>query len=181
MLAKKIKVSALISVVLTMIFSLIQQYRPSAIVLSVAITWGTISYHFLMRLVVGYVIDGIFHNRINYNLKWFREKGFEKPLYKVLRVKKWKSKMPSFAPEMMDIKVHTWEEIAGAMCQAEVIHLIIVILCFVPIFATLVWGAFWVFFMTSVLAACVDGMLVIMQRYNRPRVIRMIEREKKVH
>ena len=98
-------------------------------------------------------------------------------MYEVLRVKKWKDKMPTFAPEMLDLKIHTWEEIAGAMCQSEVVHSIIVVLCFVPILATLIWGTFWVFFITSVLAAGVESMFVIMQRYNRPRVIRMIERK----
>lgn len=36
--------------------------------------------------------------------------------------------MPTFAPEMLDLKIHTWEEIAGAMCQSEVVHSIIVVL-----------------------------------------------------
>lgn len=86
--------------------------------------------------------------------------------------------MPTFAPEMLNLNIHTWEEIAGAMCQSEVVHSIIVVLCFVPILASLIWGKFWVFFITSVLSACVESLFVIMQRYNRPRVIRMIEKEK---
>lgn len=178
MFAKIIKISALFLVLLTVIFTIIYQYNPNTVVLSIAITFGTISYHFLMRLAVGYTINGMFHNRFNYNKKWFREKRFEKHLYEVLKVKKWKDKMPTFAPEMLDLKVHTWEEIAGAMCQSEVVHSIIVVLCFVPVLATLIWGTFWVFFITSVLAAGVESMFVIMQRYNRPRVIRMIERKK---
>lgn len=179
MFAKTIKISALVLVVLTIIFALIYQCNPNTVVLSIAITFGTISYHFLMRLAVGYVVNGIFHNRFNCNKKWFREKKFEKRLYEVLKVKKWKDKMPTFAPEMLDLKIHTWEEIAGAMCQSEVVHSIIVILCFLPIFACLKWGDFWVFFITSVISACVESMFVIMQRYNRPRVIRMIEKERK--
>ena len=38
----------------------------------------------------GYVVSGFFHNRFNYNRKWFQEKKFEKHLYELLRVKKWK-------------------------------------------------------------------------------------------
>ncbi len=87
-------------------------------------------------------------------------------------------KMPTFAPEMLDLKTHTWEEIAGATCQSEVVHLTIVVLSFVPIFASLLYGAFWVFFITSVLSAGVEMMFVIMQRYNRPRIIKMIQKEK---
>lgn len=177
MFAKTIKISAIILVLLTVIFVVIYQYIPNTVILSIAITLGTISYHFLMRLAVGYVINGRYHNKFDYNRKWFQEKGFEKRLYEVLKVKKWKDKMPTFAPEMLNLNVHTWEEIAGAMCQSEVVHSIIVALCFVPIFASLIWGVFWVFFITSILSATVEMMFVIMQRYNRPRVIRMIEKE----
>ena len=179
MFAKIIKISAWILVMLTILFSIIYQFNSNTVILSIAITFGTISYHFFMRLAVGYAINGIFHNRFNYNKKWFLEKKFEKRLYEVLKVKKWKDKMPTFAPEMLDFKVHTWEEIAGAMCQSEVVHSIIAVLCFVPILATLVWGTFWVFFITSVLSACVESMFVIMQRYNRPRVKKMIEKQKR--
>ena len=179
MFAKTIKISTIILVVLTVFFTLIHQCSPNIVILSIAITFGTISYHFLMRLAVGYVVNGIFHNRFNYKRKWFQEKKFEKRVYEVLRVKKWKDKMPTFAPEMLDLKVHTWEEIAGALCQSEVVHSIIVVLCFVPILATLIWGTFWVFFITSILSAVVESLFVIMQRYNRPRVIRMIEKERK--
>lgn len=178
MFAKIIKVSAVVLVMLTIIFTLIYQCNPNTVILSIAITFGTISYHFLMRLVVGCVINGLYHNEFDYKKKWFREKRFEKRLYEVLKVKKWKDKMPTFAPEMLDLKVHTGEEIAGAMCQSEVVHSIIVVLCFLPILATLIWGTFWVFFITSVLSAGVESMFIIMQRYNRPRVIRMIEKKK---
>lgn len=179
MFAKIIKVSAVVLVMLTIIFTLIYQCNPNTVILSIAITFGTISYHFLMRLAVGCVINGLYHNEFDYKKKWFREKRFEKRLYEVLKVKKWKDKMPTFAPEMLDLKVHTGEEIAGAMCQSEVVHSIIVVLCFLPILATLIWGTFWVFFITSVLSAGVESMFIIMQRYNRPRVIRMMEKERK--
>ena len=177
MFAKIIKISALILVILTILFTIIYQYSSNTVIMSMAITFGTISYHFVMRLAVGYIINGIFHNNFDYNKKWFQEKKFEKHLYKVLKVKKWKDKMPTFAPDMLDLKTHTLEEIAGAMCQSEVVHSVIALLCFVPIFAALIWGTFWVFFITSVLSACVEIMFVIMQRYNRPRIIKIIKRK----
>lgn len=84
MFAKMIKISTIVLVVLTVIFILIYQCNPNVVILSMAITFGTISYHFLMRLIVGYIVNGIFHNRFNYNRKWFQEKKFEKRLYEVL-------------------------------------------------------------------------------------------------
>ena len=90
MFAITIKFSSVVLVILTIIFTLIYQCKPNTVILSMAITFGTISYHFLMRLAVGYVVNGIFHNRFNYKRKWFQEKKFEKHLYELLRVKKWK-------------------------------------------------------------------------------------------
>lgn len=174
MFAKTIKILAAVFTGLTVCAALLYQYCPVSWILSVAITFGTFAYHFLMRLLVGGVVDGIFHNQFDPNAGWFREKTFEKRLYQVLRVKKWKSKIPSFAPELMDNKVHTWEEIAGAMCQSEVVHTIIAVLSFLPIMATAVWGSFWVFFITSLLAAGIECMLVILQRYNRPRIMKIL-------
>lgn len=179
MFARIIKVLSAIFLILTIVFAVINQYVHNDVLLSIAITFGVTSYHFIMRLAVGYIINGIFHNKFNYNNNWFLEKKFEKKLYKLLKVKKWKDKMPTFAPEMLSLELHTWEEIAGAMCQSEIVHLIIAILSFVPILATFILESFWVFFITSVLSACVDLMFVIMQRYNRPRIVRMINRRKR--
>lgn len=53
MVANSIKISALVFVVLTIIFTLINLSFPNTALLSLAITFGTISYHFLMRLAVG--------------------------------------------------------------------------------------------------------------------------------
>lgn len=178
MFAKKIKLFTLLFVILTFVSAWAYWWSRKGVLLSAAITFGTFSYHFLMRLAVGFVIDSIFHNRIDYNFGWFREKKFEKPLYEMLGVKKWKGKMPTFEPEIWDPRKHTWTEIAGAMCQSEIVHLIIMVLSFVPIAMAGVWGAFGVFFITSVLAAGTDGLFVIMQRYNRPRVVKVIERQK---
>lgn len=176
MFAKGIKLLAALFLVLTIVFAILYRHILSATMLSLAITFGTTAYHFWMRLAVGYAVNRIYHNRVDYNKRWFQEKPFEKRLYKWLKVKKWKDKMPSFTPETWNPRIHTWEEIAAAMCRSEVGHSIIVILSFVPIAATFIWGAFWVFFITSVLSAGVDSMFVIMQRYNRPRVLRMLKR-----
>ena len=55
-------------------------------------------------------------------------------MYKKLHVKKWKSKMPTYEPANFDLRIHTPEEIAGAMCQAELSHEVIVIFSFLPLF-----------------------------------------------
>ena len=84
--------------------------------------------------------------------------------------------MPTFEPDCFDRTIHTWEEIAQAMCQAELVHEIIIVLSFLPVFAAIPFGALFAFVITSVLAACFDALFVIMQRYNRPRIVRLISK-----
>ena len=69
MFAKMIKIFAIVLVMLTIIFTLIYQSNSNTVILSIAITFGTISFHFLKRLAVGYVFNGILHNKFNYNRK----------------------------------------------------------------------------------------------------------------
>lgn len=143
---------------------------------TLTITFGVTCYHFAMRLLVGGIIVRIFHNRMNYNNKWFSQRSFEPALYKKLKVKQWKDKMPTYSPSTFSIKEHSWEEIAQASCQAEIVHEVIVVLCFLPILLVLVLDSVWVFLITSTLSALADTPFIIMQRYNRPRIVKMIQK-----
>ena len=88
--------------------------------------------------------------------------------------------MPTYDASLFDPRVHTWEEIAQAMCQAELVHETIAVLGFVPILAGRWFGATVVFVVTSVIAAIVELGFVVMQRYNRQRVIMMLRRAGKL-
>lgn len=144
--------------------------------LSLLITFGTIFYHFAMRLAVGYAINGIFHNRFDYNRAYFRPRPFEKRLYARLGVRKWMGRMPTYSPDTFSTALHSWEEIAGATCQAEVVHTLIALLSLLPI-ALIPWlGTPGVFIITSVLSAAFDLLFVCIQRYNRPMLLRQIAR-----
>ena len=48
---------------------------------------------------------------------------------------------------------------------------------FLPLAAAIPLGAFWVFFITSLGGALFDLSLVILQRYNRPRILRLAQRQ----
>ena len=85
--------------------------------------------------------------------------------------------MPTYDGALFDPRVHTWEEIAQAMCQAELVHETIAVLSFVPIAAGSRFGAYPVFIATSVLAAGYDLLFVAVQRYNRRRVMALLERK----
>lgn len=175
-MAKKMKQITIISFVLFGVFAVI--YLQTGKCISGMITFATIAYHFAMRLLVGEIFDRCMHNRADYTKKWYQLKEWENRLYKTIKVKKWKAKMPTYQPDLFSPKKHTWDEVAQAMCQAELVHETIIIFSFLPIAASIFLGSFWVFFITSVMAAGLDTSFVIMQRYNRPRVVKIALKER---
>ena len=98
-------------------------------------------------------------------------------VYEKLKIKNWKRRMPTYDRTLFDPQVHTWEEIAQAMCQAELIHETTVLLSFLPIAEGIWFGAYPVFIVTSVLAAGCDMLFVMMQRYNRRRIMKLMTRK----
>ena len=176
-MAKTIKIISLLLLTAFIALVVLYQFVKHDAVLSITITIGVFAYHFIMRLIVGLGINAIFKNKIDYKKWWFREKAFENKLYSFLKVKKWKKYMPTFAPQSFDVKKHSLEEIAQATCQAEIVHEIIIPLSFLPILLYIPYGTLAVFICTSVAAAAFDSIFVIMQRFNRPRLIKLIERK----
>ena len=157
---------------LTLLFALLSE---NSLCLTLAITFSTTFYHFAMRLAVGYL--GLLLPRGLEDTSWFREHPWEKGLYRRLGVRQWKNRMPTFRPERFDLGRHTLPEIIRTTCIAEITHEIIIPLSFLPLLAIPKFGAAPVFVITSVLAALFDGVFVIMQRYNRPRLRRLAQRE----
>ena len=133
---------AVVSAVLYHVF-----YAPW--LLTAAITLGTISYHLVMRLLVGGIVTITMNNHL-----------------------------PTYAPESFSPEKHTFDEIAQAMCQSEIVHEINMVLSFPPLLASLWFGSFAVFCITSIAAACFDLLFVIVQRYNRPRIVKIAEKQR---
>lgn len=178
-MAKKMKLTALCSVLATLVLTVLYQYVKSGLLYSLAITAGTLAYHFVMRLIVGAVVDAVMHNRADYRKLWYQLRPFEERLYNKLGVKHWKSKLPTYDPSLFSVKERSFDEIAQATCQAEIVHEVIALFSLLPIFAAIWFGSFWVFLLTSIAAACVDLTFAILQRYNRPRLVKMAERMRK--
>ena len=176
-MAKTMKLTAAISLILTALCCLMYRLTDSKILLAVAITLGTIAYHFNIRLLVGGLFDAIMKNKADHTKKWFRVSEAEMRLYERLKVKKWKGKMPTYDIDAFDTSKHSWDEIVQSMCQSELVHETNVILSFLPVAASVWFGSFWVFLITSLLSAVFDLMFVFMQRFNRSRILRMKARK----
>lgn len=155
------------------------QIKRKRSLLIFTLTCGTITYHYWMRFFTGALFDTFMGNRADYNKKWYRVSHWESEIYRVLQVHKWKRWMPSFDSDSFDPTKHTWSEIAQAMCQSELVHETIMVLSFVPVIASVKFGGRRVFIKTSMIAAGIDFVFVIMQRYNRPRIIAIIDRLEK--
>ena len=146
------------------------------------IIFAIAAYHLFVHLAIGHIVNFILKNDVDYNKKWFLEKPFEDKLYKKLKVRNWKDKIPTFYPDTFSLQNNAPDKILKVMCQSEVVHAIIVILSFVPIlyafYINLPYK--WLFIVSSLMSATFDTCLVIMQRYNRPRIRRMLERKKQI-
>ena len=175
------KLMIVISAVSTALFGVllaVHLVTENPVMLAPCITFGVCAYHFVMRLVVGYSVHAIFRNRMNVNRRWFRHLRFEAGLYARLGVGKWKRHVPTYAPDTFSPREHSWEELAQATCQAEVVHEVIMVLSFVPLALIPRFGEAAVFILTSVMAALVDLTFVILQRYNRPRILALANKRK---
>ena len=174
---KVMKVTAATMALATVILAAVYRFFPNDWVLSAAITTGTSFYHFAMRLIVGAIVPRCVHDPMK--RLWFRQKSFEPRLYALLRVRQWKDHMPTYDPASFSLQSNTMEQIVHNSCVSEAVHEVIVLLSFIPLLCTFLWGAFPVFLITSVLSAAFDSCFVMMQRYNRPRLLHILEKRKR--
>lgn len=152
------------------------EYTQSSIVLWTGITAFTIMYHFWVRIIMGNV-SKLLKKYVSYNQWWFKEKSFEKNLYKFLKVKNWKGKVLTYNPETFDLKNNSLEDIANTMVKSELDHWINEIISLTTLLFAIPWGAFWIFFVTALAAMIFDSQFIIVQRYNRPRVLKVLNRK----
>lgn len=145
-------------------------------ILWIGIIAFTIMYHFWVRIIMGNV-SKLFKKHINYRQWWFKEKGFEKGLYKLLRVKEWKGKALTYNPESFSLKEHSLEEIANTMVKSEVDHWINEAISLSTLLFIIPWGRTWAFIISAIAAMIFDSQFIIIQRYNRPRILRVLEKE----
>lgn len=177
-MAKKMIPAAVLSLAGTAVFIVLYMKTAGGLLLSLAITFGTASYHIIMRLLVGLSFQAVMQNRAEPGRQWYRVGKREMAVYETLKIKRWKRKIPTFDNARFNPQLHSWDEIAQAMCQAELVHETIMILSFLPIAEGIWFGMYPVFIITSVLAAGYDLMFVMTQRYNRQRIFSLLARKR---
>ena len=146
------------------------------VVLWTGITAFTIMHHFWVRIIMGNFTK-LFKKHINYKQWLFKERKFEKNLYKKLNVKEWKGNALTYNPETFSLKKHSLKDIANTMAKSEVDHWINEAISISTIFFSLIWGQFWIFFISAIFAMLFDSQFIIIQRYNRPRIVKLMEKK----
>ena len=130
-------------------------------ILWIGIIAFTIMYHFGVRIIMGNV-SKIFKKHINYRQWWFKE---------------WKEKALTYNPESFSLKKHSLEEIANTMVKSEVDHWINEVISLSTLLFIIPWGKMWAFIISAICAMIFDSQFIIIQRYNRPRIVKIIKRE----
>ena len=167
---KQIKIIAIALFVITILFCLLYACTSKSVFLTLSITVGTTAYHFLMRLFIGFLLGNV----LPIPKRWIKVSKAERKLYSLMKVKRWKSKLPTASPSSFDIRKKEAKKIYEASLRAEIEHEIIIILSFAPLFLCAFFGSANVFLLTSIFSTICDIPFVIIQRYNRPRYLKMI-------
>ena len=102
--------------------------------LSLGITCLTVFYHLAVRLLAAWLLTRwLLPAEPDPNGPWFRVGPREQARYARWQVKRWKRRLPTYAPEDFSPRTHTWDEIVRATCRAEVVHAVNIPLSFVPL------------------------------------------------
>ena len=150
----------------------------SLIVFWIGMVTFTIMYHFWVRIIMGNVLK-LFKKHITYKQYFFREKKFEKKFYDFIKVKSWKDKVLTYAPQEFDLKANSLETVANNMAKAELDHWINSLISISTIFFGYISNVFWPFIVSAIFAMAFETQFIVLQRYNRPRVVKIIEKEGK--
>lgn len=170
------KTTALCTGLITGFLVLLYRFCSADWLYPAAITFGTTFYHFAMRLLVGALVP-LFTKNARADRGWFRQRCWEARLYAGLKVKNWKGGIPTYDPGQFDLTVLPLSQVVRNMCSAEVVHEVIMLLSFVPLLFAIPFGEFSIFFITSILAALFDSIFVMAQRFNRPRLVKLMKKK----
>ncbi len=135
------------------LFACLYQAFPWSPLLTTAITLGVAGCHLEIRLLVGMLFTWAAPAH-DYTKKRYR--------------------LPTYAPNSFSPKLHSWAEIAQAACRSELVHLTNCLLSFLPVIAALWFHSLPVFLITSILAGAFDLVFIMIQRYNRDRIVKII-------
>ena len=125
-------------------------------------------------------------NKFDYNSRFFSQRWWEKnmKIYKLLKVAKWKDKLPDVSvifnklpvKKLGTLTVDTVKTLIKETCVAEFAHVLLIILA-IPTIHFLDGADGYIFFFIYGIIGNLP--FIIIQRYNRPRLIKLLEKMEK--
>lgn len=158
------------------VFALLYRRHGWSWALTASITGGTVAYHMAVHFLAPVVLALACRRQYRADGWWFRPKAWEAPLYRFLRVKRWKKLVPTYDPREFSLKERSVDEVINNMCHSEAVHELCAALAFPSLLFAVPFGAFPVFLLTALLAAGIDLAFAAIQRCNRPRLMRLRDR-----
>lgn len=173
------ELTALSSIILMTVFFVLNYYFNMEVLYIIAIIFLIIGFQFGARVIVGNVVPR-FKHKINVKSKWFKTKSFEEHFFKKLNVKKWKNKAPVYDPEEFDFEKNTKEQLIINMCNAEIVHEVNILSGYISLIFAIFLGYVWLFLIGAILGTGMDLIFVTIQRFNRPRIVKYLNRKNNV-
>lgn len=121
----------------------------------------------------------------NPNNSFFRERLYEQRLYRKIRISRWKDRLPqynvNFNKKYLPEKLTSdfIEQFIMETCRAELVHIAICIFSFSSIILVyLQIEPLYVFVIVEIIIFVAQIPFILIQRYNRPRLIKYLKRLK---
>lgn len=176
----KLAFAMLLSVVLTVLAVCIYIWTEYEWLYYLSFIMFSVVAHFAVMHIFAAVVYMTFKKRFRYDSFWFRPKKFESGLYDFLRVKQWKKHLATWDRDDYSLTVNDIETVIMNLCHSEIVHEVMIVAGYLPVtLGFVIQDCFVIFLATSFLFGCVHGAFAVAQRYNRPRFIRIYERQKK--
>lgn len=137
-----------------------------------------LSYHVTVRLVIEMACEAAMKNGVDPSAEWYETSEAELRFYKAVGMRRFKSRLPKLDETDFTLRKQSIEDIIDATCRVEVRHEVNMIASFLVLFFTIFFGQIWLFLITSIAAALVDFSFVAVQRYNRPRLVRVAKKQR---
>lgn len=162
-----------ILVLLTIIFAYLSTDDDSA-TQALAILTGYIALHLVIWMLAAIIVVGIMQNQANDQCFWFREQPWEPHFFRLIKIRKWKQLLPTYAPQYYDFVSIPPVKLLGIISQTEVVHEMAALLVLLSLI-----GIHWLGYAEIIATlATIDFVInityVFLQRYNRMRLRRLI-------
>ncbi len=133
----------------------------------------SVDLHFLIMFISAPIVSLLFRKRFNYNCLWFKQGRFETKLYRTLRVKRWKTLLPTYHTIDYSTKHYNFETVIQNMCHAEVVHEVITLTSYLAVLFGLIVSNYGLLILFSAIFSTLHMPFIIVQRYNRPRILKI--------